>query len=160
MNKAQEYANILLRGQRLGMLNAQEAANMMIRATEGNERALRFLLEQFGIAAPEFVSMQTLFEELARHVSEGTPSRRAKTRAICFAPQHRWAKKYSPPFEPASPGCGTSPKGRAFNLCNELQETMRKGASVMAGLRLKHDCWVLVADGERALFLRDRKSVV
>jgi hypothetical protein len=71
MNKAQEYANILLRGQRLGMLNAQEAANMMIRATEGNERALRFLLEQFGIAAPEFVSMQTLFEELARHVSEG-----------------------------------------------------------------------------------------
>lgn len=25
----------------------------------------------------------------------------------------------------------------------------------MAGLRLKHDCWVLVADGERALFLRN-----
>ncbi len=71
MNKAQEYANILLRGQRIGMLNAQEAANMMMRATEGNERALRFLLEQFGIAAPEFVSLQTLFEELARRVEEG-----------------------------------------------------------------------------------------
>lgn len=71
MNKTQEYANILLRGQRIGMLNANEAANMMIRATEGNERALRFLLEQFGIAAPEFVSLQTLFEELARRVEEG-----------------------------------------------------------------------------------------
>lgn len=71
MNKAQEYANVLLRGQRIGMLNANEAANMMIRATEGNERALRFLLEQFGIAAPEFVSLQTLFEELARRVDEG-----------------------------------------------------------------------------------------
>lgn len=71
MNKAQEYANVLLRGQRIGMLNANEAANMMMRATEGNERALRFLLEQFGIAAPEFVSLQTLFEELARRVEEG-----------------------------------------------------------------------------------------
>jgi len=71
MNKAQEYGNILLRGQRIGMLNAQEAANMMIRATEGNERALRFLLEQFGIAAPEFVSLQTLFEELGRRITEG-----------------------------------------------------------------------------------------
>lgn len=71
MNKAQEYANILLRGERLGMLNANEAANMMIRATEGNERALRFLLEQFGIAAPEFVSLQTLFEELGRRIDEG-----------------------------------------------------------------------------------------
>ena len=71
MNKAQEYGNILLRGQRIGMLNAQEAANMMIRATEGNERALRFLLEQFGIAAPAFVSLQTLFEELNRRITEG-----------------------------------------------------------------------------------------
>jgi protein required for attachment to host cells len=25
----------------------------------------------------------------------------------------------------------------------------------MAGLHLKHDCWVLVADGERALFLKN-----
>lgn len=74
LNKAQEYANVLLRGERLGILNAQEAANMMIRATEGNERALRFLVEQMGIAAPEFVSMQTLFEELRRRIEEGEKS--------------------------------------------------------------------------------------
>lgn len=68
LTKGQEYANILLRGERIGLLNAQEAANMMIRATEGNERALRFLVEQMGIAAPEFVSLQTLFEELRRRI--------------------------------------------------------------------------------------------
>jgi hypothetical protein len=53
------------------MLDANEAANMMIRATDGNRRALRFLLEQLGIAAPEFVSLQTLFAELSRRVDEG-----------------------------------------------------------------------------------------
>lgn len=74
ISKAQEYSNVLLRGERLGLLNAQEAANMMIRATEGNERALRFLVEQMGIAAPEFVSMQTLFEELRRRIEEGEKS--------------------------------------------------------------------------------------
>lgn len=74
LQKAQEYGNLLLRGERLGILNAQEAANMMIRATEGNERALRFLLEQMGIAAPEFVSLQTLFEELRRRIEEGEKS--------------------------------------------------------------------------------------
>lgn len=68
MSKAQDYANILLRGQRIGMLDASEAANMLMRATDGNERALRFLLEQWGIAAPEFVSMQTLFEELKKRI--------------------------------------------------------------------------------------------
>lgn len=71
LSKAQEYANVLLRGERLGILNAQEAANMMIRATEGNERALRFLVEQMGIAVPEFVSLQTLFEELRRRIEGG-----------------------------------------------------------------------------------------
>jgi hypothetical protein len=71
LSKAQEYGNLLLRGERLGILNASEAANMMIRATEGNERAMRFLLEQMGIAAPQFVSLQTLFEELRRRIEEG-----------------------------------------------------------------------------------------
>lgn len=70
LSKAQGFANILLRAERTGLLNAQEAANLMIRATEGNERAMRMLLEQYGIAAPEFVSLQTLFEELARRTEE------------------------------------------------------------------------------------------
>lgn len=47
---------------------------MLIRATEGNERAMRFLVEQLGIAAPEFVSLQTLFEELARRIEEAEMS--------------------------------------------------------------------------------------
>lgn len=68
MSKAQEYGNILLRGQRLGVLNASDAANMMMRATEGNERALKFLLEQMGIAAPSFVSLETLFAELEKRI--------------------------------------------------------------------------------------------
>lgn len=74
LNKAQEYGNVLLRGQRIGILNAQDAANMMIRATEGNERALRFLLEQMGIAAPAFVSLETLFAELEKRIAEGEKS--------------------------------------------------------------------------------------
>ncbi len=71
LSKAQEYANVLLRGERIGMLNAQEAANMLMRAVDGNERALRFLLEQMNIATPEFVSLETLFEELRRRTEEG-----------------------------------------------------------------------------------------
>ena len=74
LNKAKEYASILLRGERIGVLNAAEAANMMIRATEGNTRALRFLLEQMGISVPEFASLDTMFQELSAHIAEGEKS--------------------------------------------------------------------------------------
>lgn len=74
LNKAKEYASVLLRGERLGVLNAADAANMMIRATEGNERALRFLLEQMGISVPAFASLDTMFQELTAHIAEGEKS--------------------------------------------------------------------------------------
>ncbi len=74
LNKAKEYAAVLLRGERLGVLNAADAANMMIRATEGNERALRFLLEQMGISVPAFASLDTMFQELSAHIAEGEKS--------------------------------------------------------------------------------------
>lgn len=74
LNKAKEYASVLLRGERIGVLNAADAANMMIRATEGNTRALRFLLEQMGISVPEFASLDTMFQELSAHIAEGEKS--------------------------------------------------------------------------------------
>lgn len=74
LNKAKEYASILLRGERIGVLNAADAANMMIRATEGNTRALRFLLEQMGISVPAFASLETMFQELSAHIAEGEKS--------------------------------------------------------------------------------------
>jgi hypothetical protein len=70
LQKAQSFGLTLLRGERLGLLNAQDAANMMIRATEGNERAMRFLTEQLGISAPEFVSLATLFAELEKRIQK------------------------------------------------------------------------------------------
>lgn len=74
LSKAQADALILLRGERLGLLNASEAANIMIRATQGNERAMRFLVEQLGISAPEFVGLQTLFAELSKRINEAEKS--------------------------------------------------------------------------------------
>lgn len=71
LNKSKEYAAILLRGERLGVLNANDAANMMMRATEGNERAMRMLLEQYGLSVPKFAGMSTMMEELSRKLKEG-----------------------------------------------------------------------------------------
>ena len=74
LTKAQEYANILLRGERLGLLNAQDASNLMLRATEGNERALRFLLEQMGIAVPEFSSLANMMAIYKKRLDEAEKS--------------------------------------------------------------------------------------
>lgn len=74
LNKAQSYASILLHGQRLGILDAQQASNMMIRASEGNEKALRMLLETMGLSAPSFASLDSMFAILNDRITEGEKS--------------------------------------------------------------------------------------
>ncbi len=71
LSKQQEYASILLRGQRLQLFDASDAALQMSRNQEGMERTLRFLLQTMGVAEPEFVSIQTLWEEMRRKIEEG-----------------------------------------------------------------------------------------
>jgi hypothetical protein len=74
LTKAQEYAAVLLRGERLGIMGAQEAATMMMRASDGNERALRMLLEQVGIAVPEFSSLANMMAIYGKRLDEAEKS--------------------------------------------------------------------------------------
>lgn len=74
LTKAQEYAAVLLRGERLGIMGAQEASTLMMRASDGNERALRMLLEQVGIAVPEFSSLGNMMAIYAKRLDEAEKS--------------------------------------------------------------------------------------
>lgn len=71
MNKAREYATVLLKGERLGVLDASSTANMMMKATEGNEKAMKMLLEQLGLSVPKFASMDSMMAILNGRLDEG-----------------------------------------------------------------------------------------
>ena len=71
LNKARSYATVLLKGERLGLLDATSTANMMMKATDGNEKAMRQLLEQYGVAVPAFASLDTVMAELNKRFDEG-----------------------------------------------------------------------------------------
>lgn len=79
LNKARNYAGILLRGERIGMMDAQQSANMMIKASEGNEKALRMLLEQMGLSVPKFASLDSMFALLNGKITEGEKAMPAYT---------------------------------------------------------------------------------
>ena len=72
VNKAMEYSNTLFKLQRLGLVNASDAANMLIRASDGNTRALRFMLEQMGFSVPAFASLETIFKNLEAQLGHTT----------------------------------------------------------------------------------------
>jgi hypothetical protein len=69
VNKAMQYSGTLLKLQQLGLVNASDASNMLLRAQDGNARALRFLLEQMGLAVPEFSSLENMFAILEKRVN-------------------------------------------------------------------------------------------
>lgn len=71
LSKQQEYANILLRGERLQLFNAADAAFNMSKNQESMERTLRWLLDTMGVATPAFVSMDTLWAEINKKITEG-----------------------------------------------------------------------------------------
>jgi len=74
LNKARKYSSILLRGERMGVLDASSAANLMIRASEGNDKALRGLLESMGLSVPKFASLESMFALLNDRITEGEKS--------------------------------------------------------------------------------------
>lgn len=75
-NKAFAVSRSLLIGQRIGILDANDAINAMIDAQNGNNQALRNLLVSMGLAAPEFASFESLVANLTGglNASEGALS--------------------------------------------------------------------------------------
>jgi len=67
-NKAIGFTNTLFKLQRLGLLNASDASNLLLRATDGNRRALIFLLEQLGLSVPAFSSLENIMAILEARV--------------------------------------------------------------------------------------------
>src|SRR5690554_5821875 len=81
-----------------------------------------------------------------RAFSEETQSRRSIPGQIAFAPPRAAAEKSSPQRTG-----GTRPVSKRSSLADLLCPMEAR----MAGIRLEHGIWVLVADGEKALFLRN-----
>lgn len=68
LNKMMDYARTLLIGHRIGVLDAESASIMLMRAAEGNTRAMTWLAYQLGITVYEFESMDSIMEKIRRRL--------------------------------------------------------------------------------------------
>lgn len=68
LNKIQEYALTLLKGHRIGVLDAESASIMLMRAAEGNTRAMTWLAFQLGITVHEFESMDSVMAKVKQRL--------------------------------------------------------------------------------------------
>ena len=68
LNKIQNYATTLLKGHRIGVLDAESASIMLMRVVEGNSRALKWLAYNLGITVHEFESMDSIMAKIERRV--------------------------------------------------------------------------------------------
>ena len=64
LNKIQAYATTLLKGHRIGVLDAESASIMLMRAAEGNSRAMLWLAYNLGITVFEFESMDSIMAKI------------------------------------------------------------------------------------------------
>ena len=68
LNKIQSYATIILKGHRLGILDAESASIMLMRAAEGNSRAMLWLAYHLGITVHEFESMDSIMAKIQQRM--------------------------------------------------------------------------------------------
>jgi len=68
LNKIREWGNLLIKGERIGVLNAEQSTMMLTRAMDGNARALVWLAYYLGIVVPEFASMDTIMATIGQRL--------------------------------------------------------------------------------------------